>query len=280
MKATPRSFVVTIGALFLVACAGGGEPRTDAATSQRQAVQTPAAVAPLRVGVSTNFPPIIFRQNNRILGAEADLARALAQALNRPLEFVELTWERQIPALLGGQIDIIMSGMSITRARAVRVAFTEPYLRSGLFPMMRPEDLGRFATRQKILQTNATVGVVRGTTGDAFVQKNLPRARIWYLATGLDAPLALARYKIDLFIHDGPALAWIASENEGQVAVRYEALNEEYLAWALRREDAALRAQVNDVLRLWQEDGTLTTVLQTWLPYLSEPPPSGAAIGR
>ena len=77
----------------------------------------------LRVGVSTNSPPLIFKQNNKIVGLEADFAQVFAEHLGKTLRFVELEWDDQIAALLENRIDIIMSGMSITALREVRVAF-------------------------------------------------------------------------------------------------------------------------------------------------------------
>src|SRR5215471_14493718 len=76
-----------------------------------------ADAAPLRVGVTPNFPPIIYKEGGQLAGAEVDFAQALGAELGRPIQFVELSWEDQIPALADGRIDIIMSSMSITRAR-------------------------------------------------------------------------------------------------------------------------------------------------------------------
>ena len=41
------------------------------------------------------------------------------------------------------------------------------------------------------------------------------------------------------------------------------------LAWGLRRDDAALLAQVNESLAAWRQDGTLAGVLARWLPSLT-----------
>lgn len=75
----------------------------------------------LLVGVTPNFPPIIFKQSGEFAGVEAELARLLALELGKPIKFIELRWERQIPSLMARETDIIMSGMSITGARGVRL---------------------------------------------------------------------------------------------------------------------------------------------------------------
>jgi ABC-type amino acid transport substrate-binding protein len=107
---------------------------------------------PLRVGVTPDYPPIISKRGKDIIGVEADLARRLALELNRPVQFIELRWEKQIPALLAGETDIIMSGMSVTKARKVRIDFSDHYLKSGLLNMMLIEDAFRYNSLSDIMQ--------------------------------------------------------------------------------------------------------------------------------
>ncbi len=86
----------------------------------------------LRIGVCANSPPVIFREKDgSYAGFEAEMARSLAASLGRSAAFVECGWEDLIPALVDNRIDIIMSGMTITESRSVRVSFTDAYMRSG-----------------------------------------------------------------------------------------------------------------------------------------------------
>ncbi len=132
---------------------------------------------PLRVGVTLNYPPVIFTEGGNVAGVEADLARLLAGALGRPLQFIQMRREEQIPTLMAGTTDIIMAGMTRTKAREARMTFSDSYLKSGLLVAMRTEDAGEYSSTQSILQSMANVGVVKGTTGDVFVQKNFAHAR-------------------------------------------------------------------------------------------------------
>ncbi len=74
----------------------------------------------LRVGVSPDAPPLIFKQNDKISGLEAEMAMALADYLEKTAVFVEVPWEDQIPALLDNRTDIIMSGMSVTLGQTIQ----------------------------------------------------------------------------------------------------------------------------------------------------------------
>src|SRR5262245_39798064 len=77
----------------------------------------PSEVTPLRVGITADFPPMVYKEAGKVTGVEVDFANALGAELNRPVKFVEVDWADQITALAEGRTDIIMSGMSITPAR-------------------------------------------------------------------------------------------------------------------------------------------------------------------
>ena len=223
-------------------------------------------IAPLRVGITPQFPPLIFLSGGWAAGVEVDLARLLGQKLERPVQFVPVLWTDQITALLAGKTDIIMSSMTITQRRKIRINFTDPYFKSGLMAMMRSEDSSRFKSREDVANSFTTIGVVRGTTGDIFVRKNFPNSRTIALSKSGDAPSELKRRSIDIFVFDGLAILWLVSQNEADFVAIKRPLNEEFLAWGVRRDDQVLRQRVNEILADWKRDGTLDRVLKRWLP--------------
>jgi ABC-type amino acid transport substrate-binding protein len=242
------------------------------------ATGAPAPTGPeLRVAVTTTYPPIIFRAGGpttgQVTGVEAELAYRIGEALGRAVRFVEVRWEEQIPMLVAGRTDIIMSGMSITPARQVRISFTEPYLETGLAVAMRTENAARYASKEQILTRPATVGVIEGTTADVFAQRSLPNARRIAYARASDAAIELKRGTIDLFLHDAPSIMWLVSENEAALTWSSELLTKEQLAWGLRRDDANFLNWLNDLLARWKADGSLEAVLQKWLPYRRQSKP-------
>jgi polar amino acid transport system substrate-binding protein len=211
---------------------------------------------------------MIFKQNGEIRGAEADLAIRLAKTLGREAKFIELGWEQLIPALMDGKIDIIMSGMSITEARKARVRFAEPYLKIGLVTLMRAEDVSKFNSLTSIQESFSTVGVVQGTTSEAFVRRNfLKAATIISFQKASEAPNLLINMRIDLFVHDAPSIVWLVSENERFLKGFWEPFNQEYLGWAINPGNEDLIMKVNPILSNWKKDGTLKEILIRWLPY-------------
>jgi polar amino acid transport system substrate-binding protein len=210
---------------------------------------------------------MIFRSGGSLAGVEADFARLLGEELGRPVEFVELDWDKQIPTLLDGRIDIIMSGMSVTPTRQVRIAFAEPYMTVALVAVMRAEDRGKYVTWDDLSGSQDNVGVIPGTTGDAFVQKHMSHAVRVSIPSPKDGAMQLTRRRIDLFVHDGPTGMWLVSENEAALAGFPAPLEEQPLAWGLRRDDQGLLAAVNSALARWRREGTLDRVVTRWLPW-------------
>lgn len=225
-----------------------------------------AALEPLRVGVTANFPPMIFKEGGKPVGVEVDFAKAIGEELGRPVNLVEINWEDQIEALAEGRTDIIMSSMSMTRPRQLRVAFTKPYLAVGQSVLVRREDANKYLLGFPA-RPEGVIGVLKSTTGDFLVQQEFPRSKRKEFKNSLDAAKALEKKKINLLICDLPVVWWLAgmNENAGLVAVPL-LLSEEQLAWAVRKSEPELLESVNVALAKLQKDGRAQAIIKRWLP--------------
>jgi polar amino acid transport system substrate-binding protein len=221
---------------------------------------------PLKVGVTPIFPPVIYKENGKITGVEADFAKALGEALGRPVQFVEVSWEDQLPELADGHTDIIMSSMSITHTRELRIAFSKPYLIIGQIALVRREDAYRYALGFPSSPAG-TIGVLKATTGDFMVQQEFQRNKRKTYKTGEDAAKALMKKRVDLFICDAPTIWWLAGmhEADGLVGVPIF-LTQEQLAWGVRRSDTELLNSVNGVLDKMQQSGRANEIIKHWIP--------------
>jgi polar amino acid transport system substrate-binding protein len=263
-KMAQKTRVLLIGmvSLFIISgCAGTGKEKITAA---------PAAPEDnsLRIGVTPSAPPLVFYQESRVAGIEADFANALAQSLGKTPRFVVLTWDDLIPALLEKRIDIIMSGMSVTRLRETRINFTAPYLRAGQMALVRNQDVSLYPSAASIKYTQARVGFMKGTTGDFLVQKEfqLTTRKVPFPLTK-DAVQALIEERIDLVIGDAPVMWWNATAKEPQgITLIPIFLTEENLAWGVRKDDSALLESANRFLETWKSSGKLRSTIKQWIP--------------
>lgn len=223
----------------------------------------------LRVGISTNAPPLAYLEHSEITGLEADFARGLAEYTKRKLKFVSLKWEDQIPQLMDGKIDIIMSGMTATPARQYQLSFCEPYLFTSQIFLVRSEEQNRF--RQgfpALLNPEMRVGTVRGTTGDLFIASNKAKGKRTQFDVSLQGLEALLKKEIDAFVYDLPGALYYAARYRDQgVTPIIQPLSREPVAWAVTPANDTLRTQANAYLASLKKSRKLQAMVQRWIPF-------------
>lgn len=223
----------------------------------------------LRIGTSGSYAPLSFKQDGKLTGMEIALAEAVSSKLKIKTRFIEIPLDELIPALNGGKIDVIMSGLSITEERSRKVLFTDPYMEIGQMGIIRIDDLVEWSQPRTLLTKGKKIGVKKGTTGEQFADGDLPNAnvvRFDSIDAGTDA---VSNKQIDIFIHDAPTIwrltANFATGKEGLMGL-YRPLTDEFLAWAVRREDGSLANALNQALESIKADGTLNTIKGKWIP--------------
>lgn len=234
-------------------------------TSDGPIPEDPDAPLKLVIGVTGNTPPLIFKQGGAYAGMEAEMGRRFAASLGRVPEFREMRFSELMNALIAGEIDIIMSGMTITRDRSARVNFTYPYLRVGQLAMIQRARYDELA--YNVPGFDGKVGVIASTTGDQFVQQRMPKARRTTYEDPEDAAQAVARGRIDMFIHDAPTVWWLAGQFEGKGLMSLDYfLTEEYLAWAVAKENLWLFAEANRFIETETANGNIPALVNRWMP--------------
>jgi polar amino acid transport system substrate-binding protein len=221
----------------------------------------------LRIGLTPDYPPIVYREGDALLGVEPELGRMAADALGRQPEFVELAWEDLVPSLERGEIDVIMSGMSITPERAERVLFTEPYMRVGQVSVIRRAELARLGAPAAIRRPGARVGYVAGTTGEDLVRTGLALAESYAFDDVAAALRSLRAGRIDFFVHDAPTIWRVTMAPGGDELVGlFRPLTDERLAWAVARNAPGLKRRLDAILDDWRAANRIEPVLNRWIP--------------
>ena len=114
-------------ALLLAAGMLLGGTAAPAAAAEAPALERIVKDGILRVGMSGDQPPLNMRdRSGKLMGMEVDLAEALAAALDVDLRIVQKPFGELLPALEAGEIDVVLSGVSITPKRAVEATFVGP----------------------------------------------------------------------------------------------------------------------------------------------------------
>ena len=253
--------VAVIASLFLSSC----QPQS---TTVRSASQPGTE---LRVGITANAPPFAFKQAGTITGLEPAFAALLGEYLGKKVTLVEVPWEKQFDFLNSGKTDIIMSGMTITRQRLMSVNFSKPYMRSGQIMLVHAKDRQLFARGiESLMNKNYRIGTVTGTASDLFISATINGANEIPFKEPQEAVNALIAHDIDTFVYDAPVVCYYAASHQQQKLLPVMVMGtEEYLGWAVRKNDTELLARLNQFVDHLDGQGTLRQEIDYWIPYFN-----------
>ena len=221
----------------------------------------------LRIGVTPDAPPMVFLQDGKLAGVEVTLGHMLSKALGREPKWIQLKWQDLIGALKANQIDIIMSGMSITEERSEHVLFTTPYWDVGQLVAIRWSDLQERSDPRSMKTPGARIGVGRDTTGERLVRNRFPAAQSVPFDHTTELVAGLRDGRVDFMVHDAPTIWHITAEPGGDDLVGlFRPLNQEFLAWAVASDKRELKNEIDALIAEWKQDGQLDAVFNQWIP--------------
>jgi chorismate mutase, putative len=142
------------------------------------ALQRIEASGVLRVGTTGDYAPFTLESQNRLSGADIDLAESLARALGVRAVFVRTTWATLLDDLQADRFDVAMGGVSVTPARQAAAAFSVPYASGGKTAIARCRDASRLSRLEAIDRPGVRVVVNPGGTNEQFVRERIRRADV------------------------------------------------------------------------------------------------------
>ncbi len=214
----------------------------------------PAAKDTLTIGMELAYPPFeMTDEKGTPKGVSVDLANELGKALGKKIVIQNTAFDGLIPALKTGKIDLIISSMTITEERKQSIDFSDPYLSTGLCllvgkksPVKSIDDLDK---------PGVTVAVKKGTTGHTFVTQKFKNAKLLVLDKEAAAVLEVVQGKADVFIYDQMSTYQNWKKNQETTRAILSPFQQEKWGIALRKGDDQLKAQVNQFLKTFREQG-------------------------
>jgi len=223
------------------------------------------AAEPLRVGMELSYPPFEMTDPaGTPTGVSVRLAEALAKDLGRPLVLENIAFGGLIPALKTKKIDCIISSMTATPERAKSIAFSEPYLETGLALLAGTES--PVTSADNLDARGRTVAVKKGTTGHQYAATALKQARVLVLDKESAAVMEVTQGRADAFIYDSLSVYRSHARHPDTTRALLQPFRKETWAIGLRRGDEALRTQVNEFLKRFRADGGFERLGDEFLP--------------
>ncbi|WP_286192035.1 ABC transporter substrate-binding protein [Roseomonas genomospecies 6] len=159
----------------------------------------------LRVCMWPDYYAISYRNpySGELQGLDIDMARAFAQDLGARVSFMESGFPSFIADLLGDRCDIGMFGIGVTAARAEKVAFSRPYLRSGIYAVSS-QTHPRILRWDDLDQEGMVVAVQKGTFMDDFAHRTFRKASVHIVSGPQEREEEVQSGRADAFLTDYP----------------------------------------------------------------------------
>jgi len=195
------------------------QPAWSAEPAMPSKFQSILKTGTLRVGVAL-FTPWVFKgKSGNLVGFEIDVAKKIAKDMNLEPKISSYDWNMLIPALMDGQIDIIVAGMAITPQRALKVNFSQPYATAGINIATNLTLTKNIDSLKGLNQEKIKIGVVTETVSEDLAQRVFTKASIIKYKTSKEAESDLVSGKIHVYMESKPIPKFIALEHPSKIDV-------------------------------------------------------------
>lgn len=213
----------------------------------------------VRVCIWPDYYAISYRnpKSGELEGIDIDLAREFARDLGVELRFIDSSFKTLIDDLLSDRCDISMHGVGIIPSRAEKLAFSAPYLRSGIFAIATKTH-PTVKAWEDIDQDGIVVAVQDGTFMVDAMRRELKAARLAVVQTPEAREQEVISGRADVFMTDYPySRRMLARHDWAKLLSPPRPVAPTSYAYAVAPGDADWLAAVNGFVARIKADGRL-----------------------
>ncbi len=216
------------------------------------------------------YPPLQFvdPKSGQAIGWEYDAMNEIAKRLNFKVEYQNTSWDAMIQAVSDGQYNIGMTGITIKDDRKEKVDFSDPYMRSEQFMLVRGDET-RFSDGKSFAAVkDALVGAQPGTTPFytavyEVLDGNEANPRIKLFETFGATVQALKAGDVDMVLTDGTAGKGYVDASNGGLKLVGGPLGSEDFGFIFTK-GSDIVAPVNAAIAAMKADGTIDGLNKKW----------------
>ena len=206
--------------------------------------------------------------SGKAVGWEYDAVEALSKKLNFEVEYQNTSWDAMIQAVSDKQYDMGMTGITIKEERKEKVDFSDPYMRSEIFMLVRGDetrfsDPKAFAADEKLL-----IGAQAGTSPFYVAVYNVldgneQNPRIKLFETFAASVAALQAGDVDLVLTDSAGGQALVANSGGKLKLVGDPLQAEDFGFIFPK-GSDLVAPINAGIAALKADGAFDAITKKW----------------
>jgi polar amino acid transport system substrate-binding protein len=216
------------------------------------------------------YPPLQFidPKSGKQIGWEYDATAEIAKRLNANIEYQNISWDAMIQAVSDGQYDMGMTGISIKEDRKEKVDFSDSYMTSQMFMLVRSEET-RFTDSKSFAEVeDALFGAQPGTTPFYVAVYDVldgdeSNPRIKLFETFGATVQALRAGDVDAVLTDGVAGQGYVDASNGMLKLYDEALGTDDFGFIFPKGSENV-APFNAAIAAMKADGTIDALNKKW----------------
>lgn len=222
------------------------------------------------IASENTYPPLQFvdPKTGDAIGWEYDAVAEIGKRLNATIVFENTSWDAMIPAIAAGEYDVAMNGITIREDRMDKVAFSDPYMRSEMYMLVRADE-DRFRDAQSFAaNADFLAGAQPGTTPFyvtvyEVLDGDEANPRIKLFETFGAAAQALKAGDVDLVLTDSTGGQGYVNANPGVFKLMGEPMGSEDFGFIFQKGSDLVPA-FNAAIATMRTDGTLDALNNKW----------------
>ncbi|MCX7115425.1 MAG: ABC transporter substrate-binding protein [Gammaproteobacteria bacterium] len=213
----------------------------------------------LVVATSGEYPPFEYLEKGELKGFDIDLATLVAAAMGKTVVFENMQFSSILPALDAKQVDIAISTITITPARAAQFSLSRAYFYEQM-AMVYKQD-GVIHGQQDLCQQK--VAVQLGTTMAIWMKTDMSCAELVLMNSNPLAIEALKAGHVGAVVMDGTQ-AKIFSQHT--VGLAFQAIGKAKDGYGIALvKDSKLLPKINEILIKLEQSGQIEKLKKKWL---------------
>jgi polar amino acid transport system substrate-binding protein len=218
------------------------------------------------IATDATLPPMSFvGENQKLEGFEPELAMALAKEANLKVELINVEWAGLFGGLITKKFDAVISSVTILEERKEKMAFSIPYLKSGLALVVRKDAEGITGIADAKTK-NLTVGAQIGTTAYFLLEKE-PNLKIKGYQLYGHAIADLIKGELGAVLGESSGTLYYKSKDQAifeKIKMTGEIMTNEYYGMVFRKDSANLINRINHSLKILLANGTIDKLHKKW----------------
>jgi len=220
----------------------------------------------LVLGTSGNMPSMTqLDSEDKVSGFDIDMALFMAQVMGVTLVPKVMPFDQLLPALKSGEVDVVISNMTITPKRNLEAAFVGPYMTSGKCIITKDEALAKADQSDAVNVAETRLAVLKGSTSEDIARQFYPQATVVTVDDFAKAAEMVKSDEVSGVLTDYPICMATLKDNPGAGFVTvFTLLTYEPIGIALPAGDAQFINWTQNFLKRMEGTDTLKGLSERW----------------